>query len=395
MKDTTGSRDDCLQDEKVDRLDSIDAVKRSLESSVIKFRTMVEHANDAIFVIQDDLVKYANPKALSLARVTGEQLGKFKYTDLVHPEDRGVVVDRYNRRLKGENFPNVYPIRILTPQGETVWTELNSVRFDWEEKPAALCIIRDITSQRLIEQHGFRTESLETIRTLAGGLAHSFNNLLMGIQGRVSLMEELFRENEIFNEHLEGIRNCIKDASRLTKQMLGFAQAGKYKVQPVDLNEVARTVFNDFRLNDKNIVINTAFLPGLRLVAGDRAQLESVILNLLLNAWQAISGKGEITIKTENIMLSGSRLSGRDLKHVYWVKLSVTDDGRGIDPDTINRVFEPFYSTKNLAKHRGLGLSSAYGIITNHDGLIDIQSRPRAGTTVSIFLPAADQKEPK
>jgi PAS domain S-box-containing protein len=178
-----------MQVENNDCLHPADAVKLSLEASVEKFRIMVEHANDAIFVVQDELVKYANPKALSLARVTGEQLGKFKYTDLVHPDDRSVVVDRYNRRLMGETFPNVYPIRIITPQGEIVWTELNSVRFDWEGDPAALCIIRDITSQRLLEQHGFRTESLETIRTLAGGLAHSFNNLLMGIQGRVSLME--------------------------------------------------------------------------------------------------------------------------------------------------------------------------------------------------------------
>jgi signal transduction histidine kinase len=173
--------------------------------------------------------------------------------------------------------------------------------------------------------------------------------------------------------------------------MLGFAQVGKNKIQPVDLNQVARKVYNDARLSDKNIIITRDFLPGLHIVSGDRAQLESVVLNLLFNAWQAIPDKGEITIKTENVILSGSRLSGRDIKYTCWVKLSVQDNGLGIDPETINRVFEPFYSTKNLAKHRGLGLSSAYGIITNHDGLIDIQSRPRAGTTVSIFLPSTDQ----
>ena len=390
MAGKTNSIDDRLQiDREIDRQDSFISVKRSLESSVEHFRIMVEHANDAIFVVQDERVKYANPKAMSLARITKEALGKFHYTELVHPEDRKVVVDRYTRRLKGEQLPNVYPIRIITPEDEIVWTELNSVRFDWEGKPAALCIIRDITSQRLIEQHGFRTESLATIRTLAGGLAHSFNNLLMGIQGRASLMEELLRGKEPSHEHLEGIQNCVKEASKLTKQMLGFAQVGKYKVQPVDLNEMTKTVYNEFRLNGKKIRIETNFLPNLHLVAGDRAQLESVVLNLLLNAWQAISHRGLITVKTENVVLSGSRMSGRDLKHVNWAKLSVTDDGCGIDPEMIDRVFEPFYSTKNLATHRGLGLSSVYGIVTNHDGLIDIQSQPRAGTSVSIFLPAA------
>ena len=381
------------KDEMIGRSDSFDAAKRSLESSADKFRTMVEHANDAIFVIQDEQVKYANPKALSLARVTSEQLEDFIYIEFVHPEDRGIVIDRYHRRLRGEQFPNVYPIRIITPKGECVWTELNSVRFEWEEKPALLCIIRDITSQRLIEQHGFRTESLETLRTLAGGLAHSFNNLLMGIQGRVSLMEETMRGNEKCSGHLKGIRDCIEEASKLTRQMLGFAQAGKYKVEPVDLNGVTETVYKGFRPNDKNITVHMELSPDLRLVAGDLMQLKSVVLNLLLNAWQAIDENGEIAVKTENVTLSGTRLHGRNIKQLYWVKLSVRDDGCGIDSAKMNRVFEPFYSTKNLSKHRGLGLSSAYGIIANHDGLIDIQSRPQAGTTISLFLPAIDQKE--
>jgi len=391
MEDTTNSHNDRLKtDNKIDRLDSFDAIKSALESEVEKFRTMVEHANDAIFIVQDERVKYANPKALSLGRVTREHLGKVHYTEFVHPEDRGVVAERYKRRMVGETFPNVYPIRIITPQGESVWTELNSVRFDWEGKPALLCIVRDITSQRLIQQHGFRTESLETLKTLAGGLAHSFNNLLMGIQGRVSLLGEILRDDKNCNEHLTGIRDCIDEASRLTKQMLGFAQAGKYQVRPVDLNEVARTVFNNCRLHDKRIRIHLDLSSGLSMVSGDPSQLELVVMNLLLNAWQAIPDEGEIAIKTENATLSGTRLPGRDIKQVQWVKLTVKDDGCGIHADSMGRVFDPFYSTKNLAKHRGLGLSSAYGIIANHNGLIDIQSRPGTGTEVSLFLPAAD-----
>jgi len=394
MKDTTGSCDGPLRtDETAARSNSFDTLKRSLESAVEKFRTMVEHANDAIFVVQDERIKYANPKALSLGRVTSEHLGKLRYTEFVHPDDRSVVADRYERRLKGETFPNVYPIRIMTPQGESVWTELNSVRFEWEEKPALLCIIRDITSQRLLEKHGFRTEGLETIRTLAGGLAHNFNNLLMGIQGRVSLLGELLQNDERCSEQLRGMQECIEEASKLTRQMLGFAQSGKYKVESIDLNEVAKAVFNDCRLHDKKIEIHMDLSPGRSLVTGDRTQLESVVMNLLLNSWDAIAAEGDITIKTENVSLYGTRLPTRDVEQVSWVKLSVRDNGCGIAPDIMDRVFEPFYSTKNLAKHRGLGLSSAYGIIANHNGLIDIQSQPGAGTTVSLFLPVIDQTD--
>jgi PAS domain S-box-containing protein len=115
MKDTISSRNDSPEPiETIDRLESFDATRRTLENAVEKFQTMVEHANDAIFVVQDEQVKYANPKALSLARITSKQLEKVRYTDFVHPEDRSVVIDKYDRRLKGEEFPNVYPVRILT-----------------------------------------------------------------------------------------------------------------------------------------------------------------------------------------------------------------------------------------------------------------------------------------
>jgi signal transduction histidine kinase len=188
------------------------------------------------------------------------------------------------------------------------------------------------------------------------------------------------------------MQDCIKEASKLTRQMLGFAQAGKYEVEPTDLNGVVATVLNGFRPGDEQTEIKTDFLSDLSPVTGDRKQLELAIMNLLLNAIQAVDRKGQIIITTENVTLSGTRLPRKNLEQLYWVKLSIQDDGCGIDSDTMNRVFEPFFSTKDMGKHRGLGLSSAYGIIANHDGMIDIQSRPGVGTTVSVFLPAMDNK---
>jgi signal transduction histidine kinase len=120
--------------------------------------------------------------------------------------------------------------------------------------------------------------------------------------------------------------------------------------------------------------------------------LELAVMNIVLNAYQALGKEGEILIRTENITLSGTRLPRKDIKQLYWVKLSIQDNGCGIGSNTMNRVFEPFFSTKDLGKHRGLGLPSAYGIIANHDGMIDIQSRPGVGTTVSLFLPVMDDK---
>ena len=359
-----------------------------LEAGLQKFRTMVENANDSIFVIQDGIVKYANPKALEISGVTPDQLDSQHFTEYLHPEERALVADRHIRRLKGEKLPSVYPIRIKNRHGQIIWAELNSVLIEWEGKPATLNVIREIGGQKLIEENAFQTESLSALRTLAGGLAHSLNNLLMGIQGRVSLLGSLIHPEYKFYEYLQGIEACVGEASRLTKQVEGFAQTGNYVTSSIDLNEVIESVLKGFKHIEKPIALQTGYASRLWQVSADRTQLELVIMNLLLNAWQAISHSGRITIKTENVVLPEARISAHD-KHIFnYVKCLISDTGCGITKEDRPRIYEPFFTTKDPAKHRGLGLSSVYGIIKNHNGLIDIESEVNSGTRVSIFIPA-------
>ena len=383
------SRDEVWTEDLEKQLNDLLIIKRELEAQNAKFRTMVEKANDPIFVVQDGRVKYANPRALAMASVTPEQLGKMHYTELLHPEERATVVARHEKRLRGEEFPSVYPIRIKNRLGEVVWAELNSAMIEWEDKPATLNVIRDITSQKLYEEHAFQTESLETLKTLSGGLAHAFNNLLMGIQGRVSLLNNLLQSQPECCEHLQGIELCIDEAARLTRQMVGFAQGGKYQVTQVDLNEVVADVIKTFQRTHKQINLKTICTTGLWPVKADRRQMELAVMNILLNAWQAIPFEGRVTIKTENFMLSPARRQNQDIPTGKSVKLAIRDTGVGMGPMVRQRVFEPFFTTKEMAKHRGLGLSSVYGIVANHNGLIDIESAKGAGTTVTVFLPAA------
>ena len=359
-----------------------------LESSLKKYRTMVENANDSIFVVQDGFVKYANPKALEISGVSAEQLGKMHFTEYLHPEERALVADRHMRRLKGEKLPSVYPIRLKNRQGQVIWSELNSVFIEWEGRPATLNVIREIGGQKLIEENAFQTESLSALRTLAGGLAHSLNNLLMGIQGRASLLGTLTHSDYRFYEYLQGIEACVQEASRLTKQVEGFAQSGNYVVGQVDLNEVIESVLKGFQHVDKPVALQTNYETTLWTVSADHTQMELVIMNLLLNAWQAISHSGRITIATENVTLPEARAGAHDTHVFNYVKCLISDTGCGINKRVLKRIYEPFFTTKDLSRHRGLGLSSVYGIIKNHNGLIDIESEVDTGTQVSIFLPA-------
>jgi two-component system, cell cycle sensor histidine kinase and response regulator CckA len=374
-------------------LEELKQTREHLRAAQEKYRVLVEHANDAIFVLQDNRIQYANPRALELGAIVGEDLDRFPYTEYLHPEDRDKVKARHEKRLNGERVLNTYSFRIVNRKAELFWAEVNAVRIQWNHRPATLNIIRDITSQKLIENQYFQFESLETLRTLSGGLAHSFNNLLMGIQGRLSLLSQAGNQESAIRGHLDGIEQCVSEAAKLTRQMLGFAQAGKYRVTRIAMDEVVEHAIASLDRRHRLVSFLKSFEPDLRGMEGDRQQIEQAVMNVLLNAWQAIPHEGTVVIRLENFDMHEARpefeKSANHLAAGSWLKLSVRDNGVGMDESVRKRVFEPFFTTKGMGQHRGLGLSSTYGIIANHGGVITIDSTPGYGTTVSIFLPSA------
>lgn len=364
-------------------------LKQRFADAEKKYRLLVDNANDAIFVLQDGRLKFANPKAFQMGGVLGEDLAKCRYTEYLHPEERQKVVERYKKRIEGERVLNMYPLRIIRRDGSIFWAEVNAVRIEWDGKPATLNIIRDITAQKLAEKQYFQMESLETLRTLSGGLAHSFNNLLMGIQGRVSILKKNASAED--KAHLDGVEACVIEAAKLNDQMLGFSQSGKYRIAPIALDALVDSVLTNFDKKERPINILCSYAPDLGIVMGDRHQLEQVVMNILLNSWQAIDQEGWITITIENYHMNEARQpAAGHLPEGKWIRLSVQDNGIGMDEHVCKRVFEPFFTTKGMGRHRGLGLASVYGIVANHNGVINIDSIPGFGTTVCVYLPAVD-----
>jgi PAS domain S-box-containing protein len=248
-------------------------------------------------------------------------------------------------------------------------------------------VIRNISERLRLQSKLRKAERMESLGTLAGGIAHDFNNLLMGIQGRSALISMDIGPSHPFQEHLWAIDEHIRSGSNLTKQLLGFARGGKYDVLPTDLNNLIHASAEMFGRTRKEIVIETKFHDESIIAEIDRGQIEQVLLNLFVNAWQAMPDGGHLLLETRKVVLNENATKNDDLTPGSYVHVMVQDTGTGMSQSTIGRIFDPFFTTKQKGRGSGLGLASAYGIIKNHGGSINVDSEIDRGTTFHIYLP--------
>jgi CheY-like chemotaxis protein len=236
---------------------------------------------------------------------------------------------------------------------------------------------------------------MEAIGCLAGGIAHDFNNLLMCIQGNASVM---LHSEGVAGPHLELLQSILRSVANgaaLTRQLLGFARRGAYEFLPLDLNSVVRRTGALFGKTNRSVLVNFKLDENLLPVEADEGQLEQVLLNLYVNSLHAMPQGGNLFLETRNVAWHGNDRRSSGLGAGKYVELTVADEGIGIGDDILPRVFDPFFTTKEPGKGTGLGLASAYGIIKNHRGAIEVSSQKAVGTTVRIHLPATDKPIPR
>ncbi len=370
-------------------IEDMKIIQCTLKENEEKYRLLLEHAIDAIFIAQDETIPFSNRRTRELTEYTAEELAAMPFINLVHPEDRAMVLENYQRRLAGEKFESTYTFRVISKTGVERWGQINATLTTWNSRPATLNVIRDITIQKKLEEELLQNQKMDAIGTLAGGIAHDFNNLLMGIQGYTSLMLLQAKSDSPHYAHLKGIEKIVATASDLTQQLLGFARKGKYEIVPSDLNELVQKSIALFSRTRKQIEISSELLEGLWTADVDPGQIERVLLNLYLNASQAMSDKGKIFVKTENIILDDTASKTYGTAPGKYVCLTIKDTGSGMDLKTRQRIFEPFFTTQKLGRGTGLGLPSAYGIIKNHDGFITVESEIGKGSSFHVFIPAS------
>jgi signal transduction histidine kinase len=281
--------------------------------------------------------------------------------------------------------------QVIRKDGTAFRAEVSTSMVTFQGQTAIQGVLRDVTEQEQLQEQLQKAERLQAIGTLAGGIAHDFNNLLMGIQGRTSLMLMDTDEFQPQHEQLKGIEDHVRRAVDLTNQLLGFARGGKYEVAPVDLNDLIQKNSSMFARTKKELSINTKFQEAIWPVEADSSQIDQVLLNLYVNAWQAMPDGGQLYIQTRNCRLDEKFAKPFHVNPGRYVEISVADSGIGMDAETRKRIFDPFFTTKERGRGTGLGLASAYGIINNHDGIITVRSQKGQGTTFTIYLPASDK----
>jgi two-component system, cell cycle sensor histidine kinase and response regulator CckA len=342
-----------------------------------------------------------------LANRQYEQIFNLRREEMVGREMRSIIgeanyqalVPHIQQVLAGRETH--FELRTMLPDGSQQWWQSSYIPITDRDGAIAgfYTLALDLTEKKKAEEERFRLEEklrevdkFKAIGTLAGGIAHDFNNLLMGIQGRASLMAVGMAPDDPRQEHVRAIEEHIRSAANLTKQLLGLARGGKYEAKPIDLNELVLDSALMFARTRKEIVIHQELHPAPLVVEADRNQLDQVLLNIFVNAWQAMPGGGTIYLKTCVTNLDQSLSAAHDIAPGLSAKLTITDTGCGMDETTRQQVFDPFFTTKDKQRGTGLGLASAYGIIKNHGGLITVYSEIGHGTTFTIYLPLSDKE---
>ncbi|MBI3950966.1 MAG: response regulator [Acidobacteria bacterium] len=365
---------------------------RQLAAAETRYRLLFEQAQDAIGIIDDNLrFLDVNPKCAELSDYTRAELLEMSVFSLLRPEAiEGAK--RLFEQLKRNGTLRIPECKMVQKQGGEIFVEISAAALD---RGTYQFIARDVTEEKHLQQELFEMQKMDSIGKLASGIAHDFNNLLGAILGYASLLKSELSPEQPLYEYVNIVESSAQRGADLTRQLLAFGRRGKHQMQSVNLNRVVEEVSQLLSHTiDKRIEIVTHCAESLATVEGDAGQLQQVLLNICLNARDAMSDGGTLIMETRNVVLDEAFVrthAGAQLGH--HVLLSVTDNGTGIDADTQQHIFEPFFTTKEKGKGTGLGLAMVYGIVRSHGGLIRVYSELGHGTTFLVYLPASDRPE--
>jgi PAS domain S-box-containing protein len=365
-----------------------------------RYKELLENVDDAVYIIDTDgRIVDANAAAYLQVGYPPDEFFQLTLDKIIAAEDAERILTELGDRNSAEEVKKMRLETVhLKEDGGLVPVEILSRAITYREQPVILNVARDISRRMEVEREKKQLEAqllhaqkMEAIGTLAGGIAHDFNNLLMGIQGRISMIRVHSDPEQPHYRHVDQIEKTVTSAANLTKQLLGFARKGKYQIQPTCINTLVEDSTRMFIRSRKEVHLSLDCAEDCRTVNVDRGQIEQVLINLYVNSWHAMPDGGDLNIRTGNVDLEEAFCMPHEVSAGAYVQVSVADTGVGIDPKIINRIFEPFFTTKGTGKGTGLGLASAYGIVRNHNGIIQVESQKGEGTTFDIFLPASTE----
>jgi len=369
--------------------------ERRLSTSEEKYRILVENANDAIYVTQDGKIKFKNPRTDELTGRSNAELIDQSFADTIHPEDREMVMDRHQRRLAGENLPSTYSFRIINKAGEVLWVELNTVRIRWEDRPASLNFIRNITEQKKLEDQLQQAQKMEAIGTLAGGIAHDFNNILSSVIGYTELSLDEVEKGSFLHSNLSEVMIAGNRAKNLVARILTLSRHEEQEKKPLPVAPLVKEALKMLRSTIPTSIDFREHISNENLIVhADPTQIHQVIMNLATNAVHAMADReGLLEVWLQPVRFDDSiEQKYVDIAPGHYVQITVSDTGCGIPAAHLDKIFEPYYTTKEKGHGTGLGLSVVHGIVKSHDGHVTVYSEPGRGAKFHVYLPLEEAR---
>ena len=370
--------------------------EQALRESEGKFRALAESAAAAIFISQGDRMVYANAATAGILGVDPQRLLGREFWDFIHPDSQELVRERREARLRGAEVLSRYEMKILAAEGKERWIDFTATMVEWEGKPAVLGTAFDVTERKKLEEQFRQAQKMEAVGRLAGGIAHDFNNLLGVIIGYSELLLETPGVGDpVVRRKIEEIHKAAERAASLTRQLLAFSRQQVLEPRVLSVNAVVTELEKMLRrLIGEDVELVTRLDDALGLVKADPSQLEQVLMNLAVNARDAMPRGGRLLLQTSNVDVDETMARQRvTFKPGRYVLLSVSDTGVGMEDEVRAHLFEPFYTTKEKGKGTGLGLATVYGIVKQSGGYIWVYSEPGRGSTFKIYLPRVDEAD--
>lgn len=375
----------------------IEAYKESkniLLESEGKYKNLVELSPDPIIIVQNDRHQLINPAFTKLFGFTQQDINNgLSIYAYIREEDKAEVRRRLADRFAGKKVESQKPVvNLITKDGTKIICETSVTLVSFNGKPAMLIIIHDITDREkarkekaILETQLREARKTEAIATLAGGIAHEFNNALFTVSGSIELLQMVFPDKESYDKYIEVIKKSVRRMASLTNKLLAYARGGKYQAKPISLCSYIEDILPFIKSTiNQSIRVETNLPKDIPEVMADITQMQLVMSAIITNSSEAIEDEGCIRISVKQVNID----ENKDYPHAKpgnHLCLTIEDDGKGMDEEVLRRIFDPFFTTK--FQGRGLGMAAAYGIIRNHNGWVTVDSKSGKGTSVRIYLP--------
>jgi len=373
--------------------------EETLKRSEEKYRSLIQSSTNAIFLLHQGKFEIINDRFQEMFGITLDEINspEFNLLELFDTKSRPIFEECLERLVKGEKIEPQFELTGFSKQGRKIDIEASLSYFSYLEDFAVQGILRDITERKKLERQLIQSQKMESVGTLAGGIAHDFNNLLTVINGHAEMTILHIEKDHPCHGEMVSILQAGKKAENLIRQLLAFSRKQIYEPEIVEVNGIISSLGKMLqRLIGEDIRIETVLGLKIPLIKADPGQLEQILMNLIINARDAlneqtqVSMEKRITIETSSVSLDQEYVRGHiDAVLGPHVVISVSDNGIGMNAAVKNRIFDPFFTTKENGKGTGLGLSTVYGIVQQNNGCINVYSEKGHGTTFKIYWPVA------